>query len=468
VGARGEEPGISRWQLPRSAALAAALCAVAAAIVMGAAPAQGYVTESFTFPGEETFVVPSWMSLLHVRLVGGGGGEGNLGAEGGAGAEVTADLEVTPGNTLYLEVGGDGEATGEGGFNGGASGGGGAGGGGGASDVRLLPYSSGLTTDTRLVVAAGGGGGGGATEEPGGAGGDAGSGGIAGSGVNEGGSAGTESEGGLGGSGCGGTGGAGELGSGGAGSSGEFGVNGGGGGAGGFYGGGGGGGGCIASGGGGGGGSSLVPTGGEIEIPAASPSPEVEIWYALPPSIEIVSPKDGATYTQGQSVTAIYACYPEEGVGLVFCQGPVANGAAIDTATLGPHTFTIEAEDTEGGNSAGGVSYTVMAPSPPAGGGTPSGGPPSQPTPPETILDSHPRKLIKATKKRVKVKFSFHSPSAGATFECKLDKGAYVGCASPKRYKVKVGKHGFSVRAVKDGVADPTPATFKFKVVKAS
>ncbi len=55
---------------------------------------------------------------------------------------------------------------------------------------------------------------------------------------------------------------------------------------------------------------------------------------------------------------------------------------------------------------------------------------------------------------------------AGATFECKLDKGAYAACASPKSYSVKAGKHTFSVRAIGPGGADASPASFKFKVVK--
>jgi hypothetical protein len=46
------------------------------------------------------------------------------------------------------------------------------------------------------------------------------------------------------------------------------------------------------------------------------------------------------------------------------------------------------------------------------------------------------------------------------------DKGAFAPCASPKSYKVKPGKHTFSVEAVNAAGADPTPATFSFKVTK--
>ena len=452
------------------------LVALLGTLAWSVSPAQATTKTFSSTGGEQAFVVPGGVHLLHVLLIGGSGGQGGVAAGGGAAAEVTADLEVTPGETLYIEVGGSGEDSGEGGeggFNGGAPGGGGTGGGGGgggASDIRLLARSLGLATDTRLVVAAGGGGGGGdgATSPPG-VGGDAGSAGESNEAGNEGGGAGTEFAGGSGGFGNGGPGIGGELGVGGGGGSGELGTNGGGGGGGGLYGGGGGGGGFNAGGGGGGGGSSLVPAGGGLEIAAVSAAPKVEISYTPPPSISIVSPTGGGTYTLGQAVAAIYSCTPQEGAGLVECAGPVANGASLDTSTLGPHTFTVNAEDTEGGTNSKTVSYNVLAPAPSSSAssasGTPtpsgSGGSP----PPDTILGSHPPKKIKTAKKRVKVKFTFSSPTAGATFKCKLDNAAFAPCASPKGYKVKAGKHKFSVVAVKGGLTDPTPASFSFKVV---
>jgi len=60
------------------------------------------------------------------------------------------------------------------------------------------------------------------------------------------------------------------------------------------------------------------------------------------------------------------------------------------------------------------------------------------------------------------------SPTAGANFQCKLDKAAFAPCTSPKTYKVKPGKHKFSVEAVSGGLTDSSPATFSFKVVKTS
>jgi hypothetical protein len=150
----------------------------------GAATAATPVSQSFTTPGEQQFVVQPGVSSVQVTAVGGNGGPGNVETPGGSGATVTATLAVTPGETLYAEVAGDGQGTsvnkneeGLGGYGGGGSGGvrvilfasaPGGGGGGGASDVRTCPASATPSecggrpsTASRLLVAAGGGGGGG-------------------------------------------------------------------------------------------------------------------------------------------------------------------------------------------------------------------------------------------------------------------------------------------------------------------
>jgi hypothetical protein len=435
-------------------------CACAA---VGAAPAQASI-KIFTYTGaEQEFTVPEGVEVLHAIVVGGHGGEGD--AAGGVAAEVKTDLFVAPGEVLFIEVGSDGadgSAGGAGGFNGGgSSGGAGAGGGGGASDVRFKPAEEGQASlESRLIVAAGGGGGGGAGQEPGGAGGAADQpGDTAEGGVNEGGGAGMETFGGFGGSGAHESGDPGELGLGGEGGSTEAGGAGGGGG-GGYYGGGGGGGGISAGGGGGGGGYTLIPTVEGAEYEFATTAPKVELFYHLPPSIDIDSPGTGATYTQGDAVAADYACSADEAV-VTECSGPVADGAAIDTSSPGTHTFTVEAEDAEGATASRTVSYAVIAKQ--------QAPPPGQAAAvPNTRLGSHPKKKLKTKKKKAKVKFSFSSDIAGTSFECKIDKKAFAPCTSPKAFKVKLGSHTFRVRAVGAGGTDSSPASFSFKVKKAT
>lgn len=61
--------------------------------------------------------------------------------------------------------------------------------------------------------------------------------------------------------------------------------------------------------------------------------------------------------------------------------------------------------------------------------------------------------------------FVFDSSDVGSHFECKFDRRPYRACASPYLRKVGAGKHAFLVRAIDpSGLADPTPATFRWRV----
>jgi hypothetical protein len=118
---------------------------------------------TFNFTGAlQTFTVPCGVDSVFIQAWGaqGGsgtnGGQGSIGGAGGLGGYAEGSLAVTPGQILFVTVGGQGAAP-TGGFNGGASGGSqNAGGGGGASDVRV---NSSNVAD-RVIVAGGGGGGG--------------------------------------------------------------------------------------------------------------------------------------------------------------------------------------------------------------------------------------------------------------------------------------------------------------------
>ena len=131
---------------------------------------------TFNYTGaQQTWVVPAGVTSITVDVRGAGGvsiGGGNN--SGGSGGCVQTTISVTPGETLYIYVGGGQGAVPIGGFNGGGNGGDCPGGfkcagsvgygGSGASDIR----KGGTALSNRVVVAAGGGGTGGG---PGGAGG---------------------------------------------------------------------------------------------------------------------------------------------------------------------------------------------------------------------------------------------------------------------------------------------------------
>ena len=117
---------------------------------------------NFEFTGsEQAWVVPDGVTNIYIQTFGAQGQNATNGGTGGRGASAIGQLDVTPGETLYIYVGGQNGFNGGGnpGTNGNNQGGQviGAGGfGGGASDLR----QGGNSLANRVLVAAGGGGGG--------------------------------------------------------------------------------------------------------------------------------------------------------------------------------------------------------------------------------------------------------------------------------------------------------------------
>jgi hypothetical protein len=126
---------------------------------------------TFNYTGAtQTYTVPACVNSLFVDVQGAPGGKGGYSSypmPGGRGGRVTCNIAVTPGQVLYITVGGTGQnryntSTGSGtslagGFNGGGNGFGYyCGSGGGKSDIRI----GGSAFPGNAVVVAGGGGGG--------------------------------------------------------------------------------------------------------------------------------------------------------------------------------------------------------------------------------------------------------------------------------------------------------------------
>jgi hypothetical protein len=152
--------------LIRHATVVAGAVAVSAATLIGpaanvanAAPLDP-VTFAFTAV-EQTYHVPAGITSVRVKAIGAPGGDRAYDGTGGYGAKLVADLAVTPGQTLYVEVDGDGSTISRSGWNGGGAPTDAdnlAGYGGGASDVQLEPRASATALGSRVVVAGGGGG----------------------------------------------------------------------------------------------------------------------------------------------------------------------------------------------------------------------------------------------------------------------------------------------------------------------
>ncbi len=79
-----------------------------------------------------------------------------------------------------------------------------------------------------------------------------------------------------------------------------------------------------------------------------------------PPAIELVAPADGARYGRGEAVVAVYSCQDPDGRSAVTtCDGPVASGQALDTASPGTFSFTVTAADALGNAAARTVTYEI-------------------------------------------------------------------------------------------------------------
>jgi VCBS repeat-containing protein len=332
---------------------------VAAFVVAGALggglPAAQAASTSTTFVStgaEQTFTVPAGTTSVTVTAVAGNGAANT--SPGGLGARVEgATLSVTPGQVLYLEVGGNASGTG-GGFNGGGSGG--SAGGGGATDLRTIGRSLPNSLASRLLVVPAGGGGshmaGGNWES---AGGD-----YSSPDCLSGGRAGTSAAGGAGGAGpcfgLGSAGAAGSLGTGGNGSS----SGSGGGGGGGYYGGGGGG---FLGGGGGGSGYLSSSVTNSPTFSNGDGSPRIVLTYEF--DAAPVAVNDPKTVGEDSGATTIDVLANDTdsdgGTKKIESKTDGANGTVAITNSGADLTYTPNANycNTQAGGAADTFTYTL-------------------------------------------------------------------------------------------------------------
>jgi hypothetical protein len=136
-----------------------------------------------------------------------------------------------------------------------------------------------------------------------------------------------------------------------------------------------------------------------------------------------------------------------------------AYGAPLPEGTPVAATQTAAAK----GTSELAIATTAKPPSEDGGGGGGGGAAEADTSPPQTKITKGPRKK---TRKRT-ARFRFSSSEAGSSFECKLDRGPFRPCRSPRKYKkLKPGRHVFRVRAVDaSGNRDHSPAVRKFRVL---
>ncbi len=146
--------------------------------------------------------------------------------------------------------------------------------------------------------------------------------------------------------------------------------------------------------------------------------------------------------------------------------GCPAGGITYSGLAEGPHSFQVRAVDASHNidPTPAGYSFTIaltgVAPVSTGAATTPGGRAPGGA--PNTTIAKQGSRLHDRTPT-----FRFSASRSGASFQCKLDGGAFRSCRSPlTTKKLGFGSHTLQVRAVVQGATDPTPAKFNFKIVK--
>ena len=186
---------------------------------------------------------------------------------------------------------------------------------------------------------------------------------------------------------------------------------------------------------------------------------------AKPPNPS-TSPNASFTY-ESNELESTFECKLDGGA-FVGCD-PV--GVTYFGLANGPHSFQVRAMDAVGNldDSPASYNWDVAVPAfepppilpPPLPELASAAAPPRKA--PQTILTAKPGAV---TRDRTP-SFRFRSNVAGATFGCKVDRGAFRSCSSPFTTKtLSFGPHAVQIRAVVGGTADPTPAKSSFRIAK--
>jgi nitrous oxidase accessory protein NosD len=192
----------------------------------------------------------------------------------------------------------------------------------------------------------------------------------------------------------------------------------------------------------------------------------------LPPGFSsTIQSKAEGTALPGATIRVFRKASAETGELQSFLGETVADGSGNWKVGYGsiPTGTIIAATQTNANGGTSELATATAGPDPvtPGGGGNGGGGnggpgPVADTTAPKATISKGP----KAKSANTTAKFKFKSNEAGSKFQCKLDKGKFKNCRSPKTYKkLKPGKHVFKVRAVDKAGNVGKPAKRKFTVL---
>jgi hypothetical protein len=173
---------------------------------------------------------------------------------------------------------------------------------------------------------------------------------------------------------------------------------------------------------------------------------------ALPPTITFTQTPEAVSRNRSPTI-AFTANRPVGFLCSLDGSAPQACSSPYTPAPLaeGRHRFEVSGADIAGHVGSSSVSFAVEA------------------KPPDTFFARHPHKLIRTHKGKVRETFRFASNQSGVTFICAVDRGRFHRCGAKLSRWFGSGKHAVRVKA-RDaaGNVDPTPAVFRFRVVRAS
>jgi hypothetical protein len=180
------------------------------------------------------------------------------------------------------------------------------------------------------------------------------------------------------------------------------------------------------------------------------PTPASYTWTVdtTPPDTSVASGPTSPTNATSASFTftsteggSTFQCQLDGG-GYSSCTSPKPYSTLAD----GSHTFQVRATDSAGNTDPTPASYTWTVDT----------------APPDTTIMASPATPTNSSS----ASFSFTASEPGSGFQCQLDGGGFVPCASPQAYSgLGEGTHTFQVKATDPaGNTDPTPASFTWTV----